>query len=196
MAVTVSTVRRSARKLGLAAAVTATLPLTLTACSPAEDQAVYAAELKAAAGSDFLQLPTEHVYRITDTSLLTPVGPPLSSAIESQLRSAGELTLKDGVITDAELRLTMAGLPEATFTLEQPTVLRREGNPETTVTAVGTVAVGGTERSGISVQLTPTSLSEDTVEFDIAFDVPEHPLLDSQPLPLDEFTAHLVFAAR
>ncbi|TDP94403.1 hypothetical protein EDF62_0818 [Leucobacter luti] len=187
---------RAVRTIGFAAAVTASIPLCLTGCAPIADASVFAAELQASPDSDLLQLPEERVYDVAETSLISPVGGFLGRAVDTQLQSSGFLVLKDGVITNAQIGLSLAEFPEATFELTQPTVLRRAGSSASTVLAIGTISVNGVERPGIKVQLTPTELSEDAVEFDVEFTIPDNPFLATERMPIDEVTAHVVLSAR
>ncbi|MBL3698592.1 YceI family protein [Leucobacter luti] len=187
---------RSVRTLGFAAVVTASIPLCLTGCAAATDTTVHAAELYAAPDSDLLQLPAERVYDVAETALRTPVGGALTRAIESQIESSGYLVLKDGVITEGQINVAVADFPEGSFELSQPTVLRREGSTDTTVYAIGTLTVNGVERPGITLQLTPTELTKESVEFDVDFSIPDNPLLAGKRFPLDELSAHLVLTAR
>lgn len=192
----VYSVRRSLRTIGFAAAVTASIPLVLTACAPVDEADVYAAELHASADADILELPAEQVYDIAETSLIAPVGGALGRALDRQVQSNGSLVLKDGVITEARIGLTLANYPEATFELTEPAVLRRAGSSKTTVLAVGTLSVNGAQRHDISVQLTPTSLTQESVEFDVNFAVPDNPFLVGRTIPADDISAHLVLEAR
>lgn len=187
---------RAARTIGFAAVVTAGIPLCLTGCAPIVDPSVYAAELHASPDSDLLQLPEERVYDVSETSLISPVGGILGRALDAKLKSSGFLVLKDGVITEARIGLALAEFPEATFELTEPTVLRREGSSERTVLAVGTISVNGVERPGIRVQLTPTELTEDAVEFDVDFTIPDNPFLAAESAPIDEVSAHVTLNAR
>ncbi|MBL3689142.1 hypothetical protein [Leucobacter chromiireducens] len=192
-----STVNRSVRTLGFAAAVTASIPLCLTGCAPAPKAAApQATELRASAESGFLARPAERQYEIAETTLTEPIALPLGGTVDGELESHGFLVLTDGVITQAQFGLALAGFPEATFVLTEPTVLRPEGSPDGTVTAVGTLSVGGAERPGIRLKLTPTVLGSDSVEFDLNLAVPDNPFYAGEDPSIDEVAAHVVLTAR
>ncbi|SJN12708.1 hypothetical protein FM113_15630 [Leucobacter sp. 7(1)] len=184
------------RTVGFAAAVTVTLPMLLTACSPIADTEVYAAQLHASADADILAIPTARVYEVAETSVVAPVSGALGRALDHQVESAGSLVLKDGVITEAHIGLHFGSYPEAVFELTEPAVLRREGSSKRTVRAIGTVSVDGMLRHDISVQLTPTVLTQESVEFDVQFAVPDNPFLVGRSIPLDQLSAHLVLDAQ
>lgn len=192
----ITPISRSVRTLGIAAAVTATLPLCLTACSPIATAGGLAPELHASADSDLLELPSDRVYEVTETQLITPIKGLLGQAIDSKVSSSGFMTITDGVITEAQLGLAIAALPEATFVLTEPTVLRRAGSLKSKVTVVGTVSMNGVERPETSVQLTPTALTEETVAFDVDISIPDNPFLEGRSLPIDELSAHLVLTSQ
>ncbi|GAA1611027.1 hypothetical protein [Leucobacter chromiireducens] len=188
--------RRSARTVGFAAAITATLPLVLTACAPVADAEVYAAQLHASADADILTIPTARVYQVTETNVMTPISGALGRALDHPVKSTGSLVLKDGVITEAHIGLHLGSYPEAVFELTEPAVLRREGSSKSTVRAIGTVSVDGLLRHDISVELTPTVLTQESVEFDVQFAVPDNPFLVGRSIPLDQLSAHLVLDAQ
>lgn len=143
---------------GTAAAVTALFiaaPLCLSACSSAPVLGEVHASLRTAAGSDVLAPPIPERY-IADTtaigSLRGETGEVLGS---SELHTSGELTLTDGVITAADFAASAEGLPELSFTLTQPIMLRRDGQSGETVDAVGTLVVGQMERRDTTIRITP-----------------------------------------
>ena len=193
----VSTVTRSVRTLGFAAAVTASIPLCLTGCAPAPKSVpAPATEHRASSDSDFLSRPAEREYEIAETTLTEPITLPLGGIVDGDLESHGSLVLTYGVITEARFGLALSGLPEATFVLTEPAVLRPEDSPDGTITAVGTLAVGGAERPGIRLKLTPTLLGAESVEFDLSLAVPDNPFFAGEEPGIDQVAAHLVLTAR
>ncbi|WP_336991192.1 hypothetical protein [Leucobacter sp. VD1] len=188
--------RRSVRTFRAVATVSAALPLCLTACAPVSSVAHQVAELRAATGSDLLEVSTEQVYDAVETHLLTDAGGGrLSALIGDSLSTSGYIVLFDGVITEAKLRMHAAGLPDAAFELTEPTALRRDMSENATVSAVGTLSAGGVVRPHTTLRVTPTALTEDTVEFDVRLSVPDNPLFAQDSAFADELAAHVVFAA-
>ena len=187
---------RSARAFGLVATVTAAIPLCLTACAPAAQLGVPASELSAAADSDLLATPTEHVYRVTDVQLVAPIDTSaLGANMGDRVTPSGTLVVADGVITEAELSVVYREWTEATFVLTEPTVLRREGSADGTVTATGTLSVNGIEQPGTGVRLTPGTMTADRAEFDVSFTVPDNLLIAGGENGSGEVTAHVVLSA-
>ncbi|RGE24350.1 hypothetical protein D1J51_01020 [Leucobacter sp. wl10] len=188
---------RSVRTIGVVAIVSTALPLGFAGCNSTPSADVQAAELRAAVDSDLLEMPVVRVYDVSDTQLLSPVdSPTLRSLIDDRVSTSGYIVLEDGVITEAQYEVRAEGLPDAQFVLSEPTVLRRQDSEVDTVTATGSLSVDGSVRGTTNVRLTPTLLNEDTAEFDVTMSVPDNPLIAGTELPLDEISAHLVFAAR
>lgn len=190
-------VRRSARTIGFVATVSAALPLCFAGCAAVPSASLQAAELRAGVDSDLLEMPATRIYDISDTQLLSPIdNPALETLLGDRVSSSGYIVINDGVITEARYEVTAEGLPDAEFVLTEPTALRRANSEVGTVTVTGTLSVNGTVRNGTSVRLTPTALSENAVEFDVAMSVPDNPLIASAELPFDEISAHLVLVSR
>lgn len=160
--------RTSRRNAVIGAAVIFPLGCTLglTACSsPSQD--ITGTELRAASGSDMVEMPAQQVYGVEDVDVSAPG---LDAAAEEQLEEVdydGAMTLSDGVITDAQFSVTLEDHPTVTFTLTEPLVLRREGGDGVPVNAVGTLTVGTYERHGTSVTLTPSFAEADRAELDV-----------------------------
>ncbi|PRI11533.1 hypothetical protein B4915_06835 [Leucobacter massiliensis] len=189
-------VRRSVRTIGVVATVSAALPLCLVGCAVTSDASHQAAELRAAVDSDVLELPETRTYDVVDTRLLAPLDSPALEALAGHLSSSGFMVLNDGVITEARYEVSAAGMPSAGFELTEPLVLRRAESEIGTLTATGTLFVDGTPHPGTTLRLTPTSLSVDSAEFDVAMSLPDQPLLASGGFPVDELSAHLTFVLR
>ena len=184
--------RRSVRVIGAVATVSAVLPLGLLGCARPADVSSMAAELHASADSNLLASPAERVYEVTDTSLISPTADSeLGAMITDQVTSSGYMVLSEGVITQAQFSVNLADLPEVSFELTQPAVLRRGGS-DGMVSAVGTLAFDGKQRPNTSVELTPTIIGDEVAEFDVRFSVPESRLAIDSILPFDEVAAHLV----
>lgn len=152
--------------LSIAVALPLGCTLGLTACSGGTDD-ISGTELRAASGSDMVELPAEQVYGVQDVEVSAPG---IDAESEEQLQDVGydgSLTLSDGVITDAVFSVELADHPTVTFTLTEPLVLRREGGDGVPVNAVGTLTVGSYERHGTSVSLTPTFSDPDRAEVDV-----------------------------
>ena len=189
--------RRTVRTVSVVATVSAALPLCLTACSPASPSTVQAIELHTSPESDLLEAATERVYEVTETRLLSETdGDALSTLISETLSASGHIVLLDGVITEARLDVSAAGLPDAEFELTEPAQLRRDVSDEATVSAVGTLSADGFTRPDTSLLVTPTKLTDETAEFDVRLEVPDNPLIAEDTLGVDELAAHLVFEAR
>ncbi|MGO1735291.1 MAG: hypothetical protein ACTHZ9_03065, partial [Leucobacter sp.] len=90
--------------------------------------------------------------------------------------SDGSLVLSDGVITDATLKLAVAGQPNIEFALTEPVVLRRDGDGDV-VNATGTLTVANTVRYTARAAITPRFHSnEESIEFDVRLNLPGAPL--------------------
>lgn len=193
---TVTHVSKSVRVVGIVAA----LPLALGGCAPAADLTSHAAELRASAGSDVLEVPTVIEYRVTEARLASQAGNDVDAesateAVASRLEPNGFIVINDNVITEAELGVRFASFPSAEFTQTSPTVLRRPGGEDLTVTAVGTLSFDDVVHHDVQLRLTPTVLDDEVAEFDVSVDIPSTPLIADGAIPLDQVTAHVVFAA-
>lgn len=105
------------------------------------------------------------------------------------------MVMHDGVITQAELTVSVAGLREASFVLTEPTVLRREGRDDSVVYATGTLSVEGIEQPATQIKLTPSVISDKAAEFDLSFDVPAAILIAGGATGLGEVSAHISLKA-
>lgn len=180
----------------MVATASVTLPLCLVSCAAAGLSGPPAAELRAATGSDLLDVQTEQVYHVSDVQLLAPIDTTsLGADVQDHVAPSGFMVVHDGVITEAELGVTVAGLTEATFVLTEPTVLRREGRDEGVVYATGTLSVNGIEQHGTSVRLLPSQISERSAEFDVTFAIPSNLLIAGDHPGLEEISAHVALTA-
>lgn len=178
------------------ATVTMTLPLCLVSCASAGISGPPAAELRAATGSDLLDVQTEHVYHVSEVQLLAPIDTTeLGANVQDQVTPSGYMIMQDGVITAAELGVSVAGITEATFVLTEPTVLRREGRDEGVVYATGTLSVNGLEQHGTSVRLLPSVLTDRAAEFDVTFAIPGNLLMAGDHPGIEEISAHVALTA-
>ena len=188
----VNRVTRAPRAFTAAAVVTVALPLCLTACATAEDLGNRAAELRAANDSDLLAVPVERVYEVSSFELTEPQA--LSSLGEvagSQLRHSGYVVLSDDVITEAELSFELVGVQSASFTLTEPTVIRRAEGETDPVYVSGDLTVGDREPYPATVKLTPTVIDEDALEFSLDFELPaDLPFAENGLVP-SEFSARI-----
>lgn len=173
-----------------------TLPLCLVSCSGAQHLGVPAAELRAATGSNLLTIPAEQFYEVTDVQLLAPIDTTaLGKSVQDRATPEGFMVVQDGVITQAELSVSVAGLSEASFVLTEPTVLYREGREDSVVYATGTLAVEGIEQHSTQLKLTPGTISEKAAEFDVSFAVPSTLLIAGSSTGMGEISAHISLAA-
>lgn len=187
---------RTARTMSVFATVSVTLPLCLVSCASAGISGPPAAELRAASGSDLLDVQAEQVYQVSDVQLLAPIDTSeLGADVQGQVTPSGFMVVHDGVITAAELGVTVAGLTEASFVLTEPTVLRREGRDEGVLYAIGTLSVNGIEQHGTSVKLVPSVISDRAAEFDVTFAIPSNLLVAGDHPGLDEISAHVALTA-
>lgn len=167
-------VRRTVRSLGIA--TVAALPLCFVACATPEEASeplTLNNELRAASGSDLLDLPSERSYEVTS---LTLVEPDLSAFGLSVVPGSGSMVLRDGVITEATLLVSIADRAELSFVLTEPVVLRRDGSSGEMLIATGTLTLNDTERYTTRAFITPDFEDDDTAEFDVVLDLPDHPL--------------------
>lgn len=180
-------IRRSLQTLGLATVIAA-LPMFLLACSASSEDEAHTSELRAANGSDVLGLPTASEYEVTAVELTQPELAALTGFAEP--RSSGGLTLTDGVITEATLSVDILKEQQLRFALSDPVVLRRAGGAGETVHAMGTLTLSDADGSagqyGTEVELTPRFNDDDTAEFDVEIELPEHLL---SPISSDKFSA-------
>lgn len=187
---------RTARTMSVFATVSVTLPLCLVSCASAGISGPPAAELRAATGSDLLDVQTEQVYRVSQVQLLAPIDTSeLGANVQGKVTPSGFMVVNDGVITAAELGVTVIGLTEASFVLTEPTVLRREGRDEGVLYAIGTLSVNGIEQHGTSVKLVPSVISDRAAEFDVTFAIPSNLLVSGDHAGLDEISAHVALTA-
>ncbi|UOQ61299.1 hypothetical protein MUN76_04825 [Leucobacter rhizosphaerae] len=187
---------RTARRIGVFATVTMTLPLCLVSCASPGISGPPAAELRAATGSDLLDVQTEQVYHVSEVQLLAPIDTTeLGADVQDQVTPSGYMIMQDGVITAAELGVSVAGITEATFVLTEPTVLRREGRDEGVVYATGTLSVNGLEQHGTSVRLLPSVLTDRAAEFDVTFAIPGNLLMAGDHPGIEEISAHVALTA-
>lgn len=173
-----------------------TLPLCLVSCTGTQVAKAPSAELRAATGSDLLTVPPEELYEVTDVQILAPADTtPLGKTIENQAEPEGYMVMQDGVITQAELSVSVTGLPTASFVLTEPTVLYREGHEMSVVYATGTLAIEGIEQRSTQLKLTPGKISEKTAEFDVSFAAPSALLIAGGAAALGEVSAHISLTA-
>ena len=187
---------RTARNISVFATVSVTLPLCLVSCAAAGISGPPAAELRAATGSDLLDVQTEQIYHVSEVQLLAPIDTSaLGANVQDQVTPSGYMVVHDGVITEAELGVAVIGITEASFVLTEPTVLRREGRDEGVVYATGTLTVNETEQHGTSVKLLPSLISEKAAEFDVTFAIPSNLLVAGDHPGLEEISAHVALTA-
>lgn len=187
---------RTARNFSVFATVTVTLPFCLVSCATAGISGPPAAELRAATGSDLLDVQAEQIYHVSEVQLLAPIDTSeLGSNVQDQVTPSGFMVVHDGVITEAELGVSVAGLTEASFVLTEPTVLRREGRDDGVVYATGTLSVNGIEQHGMSVRLLPSLISDRAAEFDVTFAIPSNLLIAGEHPGLEEISAHVALLA-
>ncbi|QIK62649.1 hypothetical protein G7068_05065 [Leucobacter viscericola] len=186
--------RTSRSSLGVIAIVT--LPLCLVSCASTQGVGAPAAELRAATGSNLLTVPAEHVYEVTDVKLLAPAATSaLGKSVQDHVDPSGFMVMHDGVITQAELSVSLAGLHEASFVLTEPTVLRREGRDDSVVYATGTLSVEGIEQRSTQLKLTPSQISDKAAEFDVSFALPKALLIAGGAAGVGEVSAHISLTA-
>ncbi|QIM18986.1 hypothetical protein G7066_11075 [Leucobacter coleopterorum] len=174
-----------------------TLPLCLVSCASTQGLGVPAAELRAATGSNLLTVPSEHVYEVTDIELLGPAATSeLGKSVQDKVEPSGFMVMHDGVITQAELSVSVAGLHEASFVLTEPTVLRREGRDDSVVYATGTLSVEGIEQHSTQLKLTPSEISDKSAEFDVSFAVPATLLIAGGATGFGDVSAHISLTAK
>ncbi|MFD5599538.1 hypothetical protein ACFWHR_05720 [Leucobacter sp. NPDC058333] len=188
--------RSSWRAWGLVATVSTAIPLCLAGCAPAVDVDAHAAELRAAPDSNLLSVPVDRTYDVSEIHLIAPLGSDaLSKALGDRISSTGTMVVRDGMITSAELQVSIADFPNASYVQTKPTMLVRD-DVAATVTSVGTLSVGGVAQPNTSVELKPTELGEDQAQFDVTFTIPDNLMVSTAGLPFDEVSAHLVLTAQ
>lgn len=174
-----------------------TIPLCMVSCAGSQNSTRPAAELRAATDSDLLNAPAELVYKVTDVDLVAPESiSALGKSLEAQAVSEGYMVMQDGVITEAEFSMSVAGISEASFVLTEPTVLPREGREDPVVYASGTLAVDGIEQRSAQLKLTPGIIDDTTAEFDISFPASSALLAAGGATGLSEMSAHISLAAQ
>ncbi|MFV0434870.1 MAG: hypothetical protein ACK5LO_12910 [Leucobacter sp.] len=192
---------RSTRHLGVAVSVSVAIPLGLIGCSSSASVGSSVAELRTSADSDFLEMPASHTYEVSELRLVTPIAlqaletlSPANAAVELPIDSSGYIVLNDGVITAADLVFEVGDLPEASFLLTEPVVLRRDNSDSSEVYATGVFSFNGRELPRTSLKLLPIELSEESAEFEVSLALPEK-YSDDDPATADEITARLVLSA-
>lgn len=183
------------RSRGLAILAAAILPLFLASCAAAAAGDLDPRELRAAADSNLLESPTEQRYEVVELLPVSSSNQFLDTTVAKHLDYSGSMVLNDGIITSAELSLSVAHLVHASFVLTEPAVLRPDEGEDASVYAVGTLTVNGTARPRTSLELVPTELSEEAAAFDVDFAVPDNPFLNDGA-PVDKLSAHVSLAAR
>lgn len=139
----------------------------LSGCAQASDLAAHATKLSAAQDSDVLAPPTQQRYEVAAIDV-SPAQPLQGATLPASITPSGYFVVGDGVITDARFEASFGDaqgeLATASFQLTEPTVLRRIIGDDGSLTAVGTLSVGGVDRPGTSVQFSMISLDEQGAE--------------------------------
>lgn len=139
-------------------------PFFLTGCAPSSGASVLGpldslAESSGvrvqAADSQLLAAPTQHSFVVDSIA----AGRLLSSeGVESfagPLLAAGDLTVTDGLITEATISVTAPSVSTVVFQLTEPVLLRREGNNGEAFAAIGTLSYGEMVRPNSEIRITP-----------------------------------------
>ncbi|QIM16153.1 hypothetical protein G7067_06520 [Leucobacter insecticola] len=187
---------RTARSFGVFATLSIALPFCISSCSAISDAETPAVELRADSSSDLLAVQPDQFYQVSEVEILSPVHTnQLGDDVETQVSPSGFMVMHDGVITQAELSISVAGLPEASFVLTEPVILRRETRTEGVVTAVGTFSVDGFQQRGATITLASSVITDRAAEFDITFKVPSSLLSYVGRANVNEVSAHIELTA-
>lgn len=150
----------------------------LTGCAEAPDTTPYAATINASRESDVLADSSDKRYELDGLSV-SIMQPLQGVAVPAAIDPSGYFVVNDGVITEAWFETTFGESPgaraSATFTLTEPTVLRpsySDGDNEGSVTATGTLTVGGIAHPNTEAQFFVVSLDDDHAELDVLVTTP------------------------
>lgn len=147
----------------------------LAGCSQAATPPAQGTKLSAAQGSDVVAPPSERIYEVTNIEL-SAAEPALGLTLPESVTPTGYFIVGDGVITDARFVAEFGGddsqQATASFELTAPTVLRRVQSDDASLTAVGTVTLGGVERPNTDVEFSVLSLDDRGAELEVLMNTP------------------------